>query len=175
MTTMNRPTHLAPMRAELDTDRLELLLGDLSHEHESLLVLAGEHRDAIAHADAHAISDVIAQTGSVLERIAEIEQDRQTIIAKPDGSFATIAEILPTLDAEPAERIERSSTKLRALIEQLREEHLAVRKASEALAGHMQGLIKQVSANMSHAGTYGRTGSVDPTKVQVTSSMDIQR
>ncbi len=173
LTPATRMSHKHP--AELDTDRLDGLLTDLANEHETLLVLAGEHREALAHADAPAIGRVIAQTSEVLERIAGIEQDRQSLVLKPDGSFATIAEILPTLDAQPAKRIGESSAKLRALIGQLKEEHRAVQDASAALAGHMQGLIKQVSAKMSHAGTYGRTGSVNPTRTQVTSSMDLHR
>ncbi|MBL4590401.1 MAG: flagellar export chaperone FlgN [Phycisphaerales bacterium] len=168
-------TKTKPLENKLDTDRLDSLLSDLSGEHETLLILAGEHRDAIAHADPNAIGRVIAQTGEVLERIATIERSRQKMITKPDGKCMTITEILPTLAPEPAERIEKSSAKLRSLIAQLRIEHRAVQDASTALAQHMQGLIKQVSANMSHAGTYGRNGSVDPVRTQVTSSMDIHQ
>lgn len=159
----------------LDTDRLDELLGDLSREHEALLTLSGEHRAAIAKADPRAIGRVIAQTGDVLERIAQIETDRQQVVAKPDGSPATINEILPTLAPEPAGRIEQSSKRLRSLIEQLRVEHEAVQRASSALALHMQGLAQQVASKMSHAGTYGRSGAVSPTNTQVTSSMDLRQ
>ncbi len=168
-------TPIPPHQAQIDTDRLDALLVNLSSEHESLLGLAGEHRDAIALADPNAIGRVIAQTGEVLERIATIEQSRQSMITAPDGHCMTIPELLPTLDREPAERISKSSARLRALIAQLRTEHQAVQEASNALAQHMQGLIQQVSANMSHAGTYGRNGSVDPARTQVTSSMDLHQ
>jgi len=175
MTTMTRTSRSASPTIGLDTDRLDTLLGELTIEHEALLELSGEHRAAIAQADPRAIGRVIAQTGDVLERIAKIETDRQQMVARPDGSCATINEILPTLAPEPAERIERSSKRLRSLIGQLREEHEAVQKASNALAMHMQGLAQQVASKMSHAGTYGRSGAVSPTTTQVTSSMDLRR
>ena len=55
---------------------------------------------------------------------------------------------------------------------QLKEEHEAVRVASLALTNHMNGLIEQVSAKLSHSGTYGRRGAVDPGRNQVVSSLD---
>lgn len=175
MTTLTRTSRTPKDAIALDTDRLDALLVDLTREHEVLLELSGEHRAAIAQADPRAIGRVIAQTGDVLERIAQIETDRQRMVARPDGSCATINEILPALDPEPAERIGRSSKRLRSLIEQLREEHKAVQEASNALALHMQGLAQQVASKMSHAGTYGRSGAVSPTTTQVTSSMDLRR
>lgn len=175
MSTLTRTSRGSHAAIELDTDRLDALLGDLTREHETLLDLSGAHREAIAKADPRAIGRVIAQTGDVLERIAQIETDRQQMVAKPDGSCATINEILPTLDPEPAERIGRSSARLRSLIGQLREEQEAVREASNALALHMQGLAQQVASRMSHAGTYGRCGAVNPTSTQITSSMDLRQ
>ena len=52
--------------------------------------------------------------------------------------------------------------RLRECIETVRAEQAVVEAASRALLGHMEGLFRQVSARLSHAGTYGRGGGVYP-------------
>jgi len=160
----------------LDVQRLESLLVDLEHEHENLLELAGQQRDAIIRADTKDLGQVVEKTTQTLGRIAHIEQDRQKIIALPDGSIPTVHQIAAQLieqnDQHLADSLTQRSKSLRTLMLKVNEEHKAVRQASEALSTHMNGLIKQVSAKLSHTGTYSRRGAVDPGKSQVVSSLD---
>ena len=172
------PTKPAPKpdNARLDVQRLESLLIDLEAEHEQLLDLAGQQRDAIIRADTKDLGIVVEQTTKTLGRIAHIEQDRQRIIALPDGTTPTVHQIAAQLikqnDHHLADSLTKRSASLRSLMIKVNEEHKAVRQASEALSNHMNGLIKQVSATLSHTGTYGRRGAVDPGKSQVVSSLD---
>ena len=73
-------------------------------------------------------------------------------------------------------RLPQSGTlaeRLRELLARLQREHAALKEASLALAGHMEGLMRQLSKRLSHAGTYGRTGMVE-SRVQVVSALDLR-
>jgi hypothetical protein len=155
-----------------DIDRLDALLVALIDEHKSLLSLTHEHRDAVAQADARKLKGVIEQTGAVIQRVAQVETERQRLVARPDGRPSTIDELLAVVDSADRDRLSGRAAALRALIQQVREEQEAVRLASEALATHMRGLIQQVASKLSHAGTYGRAGRVE-TRAQVMSGVDV--
>lgn len=167
---LSRPQH-NPLDG-LDLDRLESLLTDLESEHQHLLDLAGMQRDAITRADPRGLSEVVEQTAETLHRIATIEQTRRKAIARPDGSFPTVAEITKHAEPDHAKTLSDRSQSLRKLMHQVQEEHEAVRIASIALSNHMNGLIEQVSSKLSHTGTYGRLGKVDRGRNQVVSSLD---
>tara|TARA_R110000782_G_scaffold13976_14_gene40994 strand:+ start:1859 stop:2422 length:564 start_codon:yes stop_codon:yes gene_type:complete len=152
----------APAPARPDLDRLDTLLAALIDEHETLLGLARSHRDALAHADAERLKTVVEQTGQVLQRVHAVETERQRLVARPDGRPSTMDELISAVDAADRRRLSDRAGALRALIENLHTEHEAVRAASEALATHMRGLMQQVAGKLSHAGTYGRRGRVEP-------------
>jgi len=144
-----------------DIDRLDALLGALIGEHESLLRLTGEHREAVATADMQRLGDVLDQTGRVLERVRRVESERQRLVARTDGSPSTLDELMSAVDSADRERLTERSSTLRGLIERVKTEQDAVKEASEALANHMRGLMQQVASRLSHAGTYGRAGRVE--------------
>lgn len=169
--TQTRPDPLGG----LDLDKLESLLSDLESEHETLLELAGQQRDAICNADARQLGQIVEQTAATLGRIATIEHSRRQVIAQPDGSLPTVDQIASNATPHHAQVLAHRSKSLRELMIRLKDEHEAVRQASLALSNHMNGLIEQVSAKLSHSGTYGRTGAVDPGRQQVVSSLDTRR
>jgi len=158
-----------------DMGTLESLLSDLEREHETLLSLAGEQRDAVRHADARALARIVRDTTDTLGRIAQTEQERRRLIARPDGTHPTLDEIASRVDPEHAESLRARSASLRELMGRVGAEQAAVRRASEALAAHMHGLIEQVSATLSHAGTYSSRGAVTPAREQVVSGLDMVR
>ncbi len=157
---------------QTDLDRLEAMLLDLEHEHHKLLELAGLQREAISRADAKGIGEIVESTAETLGRIATIEQERRKVVKRTDGTIPTVDQIIQEADEHHARTLTTRSRSLRSLMAQLKEEHEAVRVASLALTNHMNGLIEQVSAKLSHAGTYGRRGAVDPGRNQVVSSLD---
>lgn len=156
------PARAAAPAPRPDAARLDELLAALIGEHETLLELARSHRDALAHADAERLKTVVEQTGQVLQRVHAVETERQRLIARPDGRPSTMDELLRVVDAADRRRLSDRAGALRTLIENVHKEHEAVRAASEALATHMRGLMQQVAGKLSHAGTYGRRGRVEP-------------
>ncbi len=159
-----------------DIDKLDALLMDLENEHHTLLDLAGLQREAIVKADPKVLGKVVEETAQTLTRIAGIERTRQQVIKQPDGSIPTVNQITDELkdqhDHEHAQALSSRSASLRELMQRVKEEHEAVRLATLALSNHMNGLMEQISAKLSHSGTSGRRGSVDPGRSQVISSLD---
>ncbi len=175
MTTLATPTRApapAPAPAAPDAERMESLLGALIDEHNALLGLAREHRAALTSADAKRLQGVVEQTGQVLGRIQAVESERQRLVARPDGRPGTIDELLRVVDEASRHRLSDRAATLRDLIHTVQREHEAVRAASEALATHMRGLMQQVAGRLSHAGTYGRAGRVEPVGT-VVSGVDV--
>lgn len=160
-------------------EQVEPLLESLIGRHEALLDLAEEHRAAIRDADASGLSDVIARTTDVVGEIARLDEQRAQLAAQRGGdpraaAGVPLTELAQSLTGEQRDRVMAKGERLRGLIERVRAEHQAIRLASESLLSHMQGLMKQVSATLSHAGTYGSSGSVAPVRQQVVTGIDVQ-
>ena len=165
----------AQLGGAIDAARLEALLSDLEREHWTLLSLAGEQREAVLHADARALQRITSETAETLGRIAHTEQTRRSLVTGADGTTPTLEQIARTLEPERAASLRERAASLRSLMGRIREEQEAVRVASEALAAHMKGLIEQVGAKLSHAGTYSQRGAVKPAAQQVVSGVDLVR
>lgn len=166
-------------RAEA-AEALDAALRGLVSAYEEMLKLAALHRAAIQHADVRALADVMAAQAAVADRVTELEQQRQAAAAammKAAGiagsSKVTIAQLVRSI-AEPARvRLLALADRLRELLNKLHTEHMALREAAQALAGHMEGLMRQVYRRLSHSGTYGRTGTVD-TGGAVVTTLDVR-
>jgi flagellar FlgN protein len=167
-----RPAGRVGTRA-INTDRLDSMLGQLEDEHTTLLELAKAHKDALSHASIEELNAITLKTSEVLMRIAQIEDTRREMITKDFGSLASLDQLMEHFNTQDQDRIGQRKTRLRELIARIKEEQAAVQVASENLASHMKGLIKQVSASLSHAGTYSRVGSVNPSRTQIISSLDL--
>lgn len=162
----------SPSRTAPDADRLDTLLAELIEEHRALLGLARDHRAALASADAARLETVVVRTGEVLSRIRAVETERQRLTAGPDGRPGTLDQLLHALDETDRGRLSDRAATLRELVRTVQREHQTVRAASEALATHMRGLMQQVASRLSHAGTYGRAGRVEPAGT-VVSGVDV--
>lgn len=157
----------------INTDQLDTMLGELEDEHANLLDLAKAHKQALTHAAIDDLNKITNKTSEVLVRIAQIEDARRAMITQSTGSLATLDELMERFEPADKDRIGQRQHRLRALIGQVKEEQEAVKVASENLANHMRGLMKQVGATLSHTGTYSRGGAVDPSRSQVVSSLDM--
>jgi hypothetical protein len=174
---------------------LETLLQQLLREHEELLVLAAAHREAISHADPHSLGSCVQRQNEVLQRVAELEKRRLGLMARlaekmkpltPRNSAGgtrrgietlpdrpTVSWIARTLPEPIRSRLVALAERLRELLAHLQREHAALREASNALAAHMEGRMRQLARKLSHAGTYGRKGVVE-SRVQVVSALDLR-
>ena len=174
--TQRAPTRRTAERSgarAINTDRLDSMLGKLEDEHLTLLELAKAHKEALSHASIPELNEITMKTSEVLMRIAQIEDARRAMIEQDFGSLASLDQLMEHFNTQDQDRIGQRKTRLRELIGRVKEEQAAVQVASENLASHMKGLIKQVSASLSHAGTYSRVGSVSPSHTQVVSSLDL--
>lgn len=157
----------------IDTDRLDSMLGQLADEHTGLLELAQAHRQAITHASIKELNTITNKTTDALMRIARIEDSRRKLIADENGKVSPLDDLIHQFNPADQDRINQSRTRLKDLILRVQEEQNAVKEATENLASHMRGLIQQVGASLSHAGTYSRAGAIAPTRTQVVSSLDM--
>lgn len=186
----------ATMTTDPEVAELETLLEHLLKEHEELLALASVHRDAIGRADPHSLGDCVQRQNEVLRRVAELENRRLGLMARladkmrplnrengQTGNGGRAVEMLPdrptvswiarSLPEPVRSRLVALAERLRELLARLHREHAALKEASSALAAHMEGLMRQLSRKLSHAGTYGRKGVVE-SRVQVVSALDLR-
>lgn len=176
------------------TEALSVVLQQLVAEHEGLLALAGQYRDALARADVQAMESCLEQQSAALFRVQDLELRRQQIVrgfaasgapgASPPSPTARLAALtsqpLPSISALSSRLVEPARGRVLALAERLREvlnrlhqEHAAIREAAETLGAHMEGVLRQVCRKISHAGTYGPRASID-TRTPVVTALDVR-
>ena len=152
---------------------LEPLVRELLAEHRAWLNTLGEHRDAIARADAQEIGSAVERERGHIERVGGLDQRRRRLAGgSPEPMTLTaLSAVLPKADRA---RVIAQLHELRELIASVRTQQRLVRESSTSLLGHMQGLMAQVAARLSHAGTYGAAGRVESGPV-VVSGLDVRQ
>ncbi len=160
---------------------LEGVLTELVREHEQLEALTREHRDAIKRLDQARLKKVITTTAESIQRIARLEERRCQLLkiqpVQPGGKIEgqpTVAEVAELMDDERRGRVMDLAARLRELLEAIRRRHAAIRRASETLSAHMQGLIHQVAAELSGTGTYARNGRIETATRPAVSGVDLR-
>lgn len=159
-------------------ERLAELLDELSRAYVSLEACAEARDGAIRAADLAALGQAVSDESAVVQTIAEIEQRRGRVseaiadalgaVSVRDVTAGWIAERVPAA----RERLETAGAELRSRIERVQRRNAASRVALETLSAHMRGLLQSTERRMSHAGVYGRRGSVEA-GARVLSSMDL--
>lgn len=153
--------------------RLEPIVLSLIGAHEELIKLLERHRAAISAADARALGEVVHGETEVLTRIESLDREcREAMGHTPGAAAVTITAIAKATPAPEGPRLAESAAYLRALSSRARTLQAAVREASESMAAHINGLMRQVSQRLSHAGTYGAGGRVE-SKASVVSGLDV--
>lgn len=148
----------SPAPADL-TERVESLLGELIGAYSELAALAGEHRAALARADAGAVEACARRQAAVAQRVAALDQQRAALVAGlPAPTLRALAEAAPEPDR--ARLVSRAGV-ARDLIARVHREYRVVQAATQSLLAHMDGIVQQIARRLSHAGTYGRAGRVE--------------
>ena len=144
-------------------EQLEALLAELLRAHEDLLALTMEHRAALSRADGPAVEACASRHAALAARIEELEFARRRLVMllAPSTPAPTITSIAQNLPEPFRARIIEAAARLRTLLIRVQQELRVLRAATQALVGHMEGLMQQVSRVLSTAGTYGRSGKVD--------------
>lgn len=174
------PRQAAPQGVASDpAHQLEAILHELISVHERLLEQAHQRRDAMRRADMQALASGIERESQLVQEVAEIEKRRLRVVgalAERMGSErktqTTVTWIAERLDEPLRGPLYTLAHRLRGLVKELRGENETARAAAEMLALHMQGLMRQVSARLSHTHTYGRAGSVE-VGARVVTSLDL--
>ncbi|MEM0984423.1 MAG: flagellar protein FlgN [Planctomycetota bacterium] len=151
------------------------VLDEMIDAHEQLLMLFEEHKTAIRFANGAALDELGQREQAIFERIGTLDARRRSLMSvrgKSDPAM-TVTQ-LSAASPEPARtQLAERARKLRELIARAQSAHVAIKAASESLLMHLRGVVQQVGARLSHAGTYGRDGAVRNTS-QVMTGLDVQ-
>ncbi|MEQ8850417.1 MAG: flagellar export chaperone FlgN [Phycisphaerales bacterium] len=160
---------------------LEGVLTELVREHERLEALTREHRVAIQKLDQARLKSAITGTAESIQRIARLEERRCQLLkiqpVKPGEKVEgqpSVAEVAELMDEERRGRVLDLAARLRELLEAIRRRHAAIKRASETLSAHMQGLIHQVAAELTGTGTYSRAGRIETGARPAVSGVDVR-
>ena len=162
-------------------EELEVVLTALLRGYQELVELSGAHREAIRRADTQAIRRAVERQTLLLQDLGDAEERRRALVAGASGVVtlprtgrATTLTDLAAFVPEPGR------TRLLSLAGELRERMLVVqgpgtslKAAATSLVAHMEGLMRQVGRQLSHAGTYSPRGVVDA-RVAVVSALDLR-
>lgn len=159
-----------PQRQSPEASLVEALreaLAELRREYEALESLADRRRDAVSRADLKAISECIGSENEVVQRIASAEQRRREAASAlserfglEDAESAPVSRLAEHLDEHERADLLAAADDLRSVIRRVQQKNSAARRAAETLARHMQGLLRAAEHWFSHAGTYGKQGTV---------------
>lgn len=151
---------------------LESLLTELNSAYTDLSGLVSRQRESLRAADSQAVAELAQAQQAVLERLSGLDQLRRALSARSgarQGSPApTLRQIAQSLPEPHRTKLLRQVESLRSLMERTRAETGTVRAATLSLVAHLEGLMRQVGRTLSHAGTYGRAGRVDPAGAVIT-------
>ncbi len=149
---------------DMNAQKLESLIGELTEIHERLLEVTREHRCAVRKANRVGVEACVRQQRELIAQIGRIDEERRILIAEMlpgvparEVTLTRLARMLPELSRD---RLEASAASLRGLIETIAHENRAVAQATSTLLGHMDAMVRQISSALSQSGTYGRCGSV---------------
>ena len=188
---VKQPAHSHDPAAEL-----EVVMRELIDAYVVLERLARERHDAIRSADVAELGRTIEQESAQIQRVAELERRRAHVAAMLAQTSAqtsgvsvgvsvgvdsdpnsnaplTVTQVAQHIGGVTGKRLLKLADRLRELIGSVLSVNEVCRRASEMLSTHMEGLMKQVSAELNHAGTYGRRGAVDPGP-RVVSALDVK-
>lgn len=162
---------------------LDGLLDAYAVKHERWLAAAKAHREAIRKADGAGVAHAASRQGEVLEEIAGLEARRGALVnaaaamlpglGKGRTGPITLRDVAAGLPVAGSAALLAKAERLRDLVKRTNEETATVAGATRAMLGHLEGLMRHVAKQLSHAGTYSRRGVVDVGGV-VVSALDLR-
>lgn len=180
------PTTSAPAKAptlvEL-AERLEGVLDAYLARYDQLAGQVGAQREALRRADGAGVAEATSAQRVILEAIAMLEARRGALVndaaaclpslARPRKGPITLREVAQALPVQNAPELLRKAERLRARVIETHEATRVVAGATKSLLGHIEGLMRTVAQQISHAGTYSQRGVVESGGA-VVSSLDLR-
>lgn len=151
--------------------RVEPLVLELISAHEELVRILEKHRAAISSADAASLGAVVRDEREAFGRVATLERACREILGER-GAGMTVTALAGQIEGPEGSRLAESAAYLRALMSRVRTLRASVVEASASLSAHINGLMRQVSQRLSHAGTYGPGAKVE-SRASVVSGLDM--
>jgi hypothetical protein len=156
-----------------DCTHIQRLLEDLVREHQVLLVLAQQQRDAMRQARGAEVEKLALLQQAALSRVATLESRRNELVmrlsrgmpAPVGGHPITLRQLCQAAPAAIREQLISLANTALELMQRVRAEHQALGRAAASLAAHMEGLTRQAAQAMSGTGIYGGSGRVRPGSV----------
>lgn len=154
--------------------RIETLLAEQVQRHESLLELIQQKKQALRSASASRVAELCRLENEKVQLISEAEKLRLTLVAEATKKIAPDA-AAPLNLRELAERLPEPQrgrllvlrAELRNRMERVRDEAAVVRRATEALLRHMQGLAQTIGGAVTGVATYTRRGDMTPSVMAI--------
>ncbi len=170
------------MTAESLTQELRSLLEAFLVAYGALGTQATAHREAIRSADMAAVQRATHAQARHVQTLGTLEQRRRELVASSCTRFATLAskrstaitltDLCQCVPEKDRAAMSTLAADLKQLVKSVDEQTRTVKAATASLLAHMEGLMRQVGRQLSHAGTYTARGFVEPGGV-VVSALDL--
>ena len=154
------------LNIEKNVATLETLLREQLAAHERLLAVLKQKKVALAKADHAEVTDCCRRENEQIQAVSELEKKRLMVVGELTLQIEPKAAQpmrLPELAQQLAEpmrgRLLVLRQQVRERMEQVRAEVTVARRATEALVGHIQGLVQMVGGAVTGVATYNRAGS----------------
>lgn len=175
-------TQPARLTESLASAKLRELLEQFILRYDELETIIKLHREAIRRADTAAMQAAIDQHARIMRELGTLEMRRCELVALAVSSFpvlaikrqspVTLTDLVGVcVDVDRLE-LHAMAKELKARVTRTRELTQSLRSATGTLLAHMEGLMRQVGRQLSHAGTYSRRGVVEP--ALVVSAVDLR-
>lgn len=176
-TSAKTPTTADPTLASAFED----LLVDLETAERDLLDSARAQREALRRANPKDVSEASDRHARAIGTLAGLEQTRLDLVRRlspglastnPRGA-ATLRDLAQRFDPATRDRLLERIARVREVTIEAQRACASLRIAAATLAGHMEGLARQIARRLSHAGTYSERGVVGAGTV-VVSGIDLK-
>lgn len=161
------------------TQDLASVIDALTREYDRLIEHVIAQREGVRHADAGAVERATQAQARSLAALASLEPSRAALVnaAAPllrrSGRGPLTLRDLAAAAPEPQRTtLMQRAAALRTKAEHAREQIALVRSATSSLIAHMEGLMRHVARQLSHAGTYSIRGRVEASR-PVVSALDL--
>ncbi len=160
-------------------NELDSVMSGLIRAYKALLANMARRREAMSRADAATLARCMEGDAVVVQDVARFETRRERVVGaiaeamgSADGTRTTMTWIAERAPEGRREGLLERAGQLRELIQDTRKQSGHTKAAAEMLAAHMQGMLKQVHAELNHSKTYGRMGAVESGR-SIVSSLDL--
>lgn len=146
---------------------LERILCAQHDDYKKIANFIERKQEAIRNADMHQITSICQEEHVVTQHATQLEKQRLQLTGdltsrlQPDAREPlTVSQIAEVLVDPDRQRILELSTALKQTVKEVRQASSIVRKAADALAAHMGGLLQTMQSALSKAQVYSQHGRI---------------